>query len=119
MITAQLLNIGSELFGKKWRIVVAYHLLEGPKRFSEIKALIPGCSVKVLSEVLEEMTRNNLLDRKQYSTIPVKVTYELRPDAMPLASMIPEYAVKLETYLIQNNHIHKLPKELLKQLRKE
>lgn len=119
MLTAQLLNIGSELFGKKWRVVIAFHLLNGPKRFSELKAAIPGCSVKVLSEVLDEMTKNNILERKQYSTIPVKVTYEIKPDAMPLASMIPIYKDKLETYLLKNKHIYDLPKELVDQLTKE
>ena len=111
MLTTNLLNIGSELFGKKWRIVVLYHLLDGPKRFSELKAQIPGCSVKVLSEVLEEMTKNNILERKQYSTIPVKVTYEIKPDAHSLASCIPHYKKKLETYLIDNGH---LPKHLVR-----
>lgn len=112
MTTAQLLNLGSELWGKKWRVVVLFHLLDGPKRFSEVKALIPTCSVKVLSEVLDEMSKNQILERKQYSTIPVKVTYEIKQDVMELAMMIPDYKAKLEAYLVTQGHIYKLPKDL-------
>lgn len=112
--TAQLLNLGSELWGKKWRIAVLYYLLDGPKRFSEIKALLPGCSVKVLSEVLDEMSKNYILERKQYSTIPVKVTYEIRPEVMDIANMIPDYKKKLEAYLVTNEGLYKLPKDLLR-----
>lgn len=109
MVTAQLLNIGSELFGKKWRVIVIYSLLNGPKRFSEIKLAVPGCSVKVLSEVLDELTSRNILERKQYATIPVKVTYEITADAMPLVATIPLYMIKLEVFISKNTELFDFP----------
>lgn len=119
MIITEVLNFGSELLGKKWRMVVIYHLIDGPKRFSELKALIPGCSVKMLSEVLEELTDNHLLERKQYSTIPVKVTYEIKPAFLETALVIPQLKQKLESYLIANRHLYKLSPSFVEQLTKK
>lgn len=102
-IVSLILNTGAELVGKKWRAVVIWHLKDGPQRFSQIKKLIPDISVKMLSEVLKEMQDNELVVRTQYDTIPVKVTYEIHPDAVPFIDANIAGAVSIGHYLVKHS----------------
>ena len=111
-----ILNTGAELVGKKWRAVVIWHLKGGPLRFSQIKKLIPEVSVKVLSEVLKEMEENMLLVRKQYNTIPVKVTYEIHPDASDFIEANVICTIKIGEYIIRNAKRLHVSKDLLEEL---
>lgn len=98
-----ILNTGVDLVGKKWRAVIIWHLKDGPQRFSEIKRLTPDISVKVLSEVLKEMHDNEIILRKQYNTIPVKVTYEIHPKAIGFIEANTIFTIKIGEYITQNH----------------
>lgn len=102
MVISYVLNKGAELLGKKWRAVIIWHLKDGPQRFSQLKRKIPEISVKVLSEVLQEMEENDMVIRKQYNTIPVKVTYELHPNAVGFVDTNEMITIKLAEYLVAN-----------------
>ena len=102
MVISYILNKGAELVGKKWRAVVIWHLQEGPLRFSELKRKIPNVSVKVLSEVLQEMESNELIIRIQYPSIPVKVTYQLHPDAIDFVEANVVCTIRIGEYLVKN-----------------
>ena len=117
MYSVFLLNKAKELWGKKWRHPVMYVLRDGPKRFKEIKTELPGCSTKVLTDVLKEMESNNLVIRNQYNTIPVKVTYELDPALHDLISRFDYYYITLIKYFILTKHKHSLPPEVLEFLK--
>ena len=116
MLTAVLFNMGDELWGKKWRKPIMVALLDGPLRFSEIKKLLPNCSVKVLSEALQEMERDKLIIRKQYPTIPVKVTYELSGDIQDIVKLLPHYENVLVEYFYKNAARLNLSQEVTNQL---
>lgn len=116
MIVSYVLNLGAELVGKKWRAVIIWHLSSGPKRFSELKRDINGISVKVLSEVLKEMEENELIIRKQYPTIPVKVTYEIHPDAVPFVEANVVCTIRIAEYVCNNHARYGLSGEFLEEL---
>ena len=52
-------------------------MLEGTKRFSELKKSITNISQKVLTSNLREMEENELLTRKVYPEVPPRVEYTL------------------------------------------
>ena len=54
------------LISNKWKILIIRDLLEGTKRFSELKKSITNISQKVLTSNLREMEENGLLSRKVY-----------------------------------------------------
>lgn len=116
MFSAHIMNLASDLWGKKWRTVTLWHLRNGPLRFSQIKSLLPTCSVKVLSEVLKELAENKLIIRKQYDSIPVKVTYELHPDTIPLMGAKEVYHTALIAYFVKHAKRYKIPLETLKEM---
>ena len=65
------------LISNKWKILIIRDLLEGTKRFSELKKSITNISQKVLTSNLREMEENNLLTRKVYPEVPPRVEYTL------------------------------------------
>ena len=52
------------LISNKWKVLIIRDLLDGTKRFSELKKSINNISQKVLTSNLREMEENNLLIRK-------------------------------------------------------
>ena len=65
------------LISNKWKILIIRDLLEGTKRFSELKKSITNISQKVLTSNLREMEENELLTRKVYPEVPPIVEYTL------------------------------------------
>ena len=66
------------LIGKKWHPVIIHRLLEhGPSGFNALKEHVDGISSKVLSDSLEDLEENQLVDRAIISEKPFRVEYSL------------------------------------------
>lgn len=52
-----------ELVGKRWTGAILIVLMDGPLRFSEIKALVPDLSDRLLSERLKELEVEGIVER--------------------------------------------------------
>ena len=68
-----------ELIGKRWTGAILSVLLEGPLRFSEIRALVPDISDRLLSERLKELEAEGIVDRQVLDEHPIGVEYRLTP----------------------------------------
>ncbi|ASS66642.1 MULTISPECIES: helix-turn-helix domain-containing protein [Paenibacillus] len=66
-----------ELLGKKWTGLIIRVLLGGPKRFKEIKEQIPEMSDKMLTDRMKELEQAQIVNRKVYPEMPVRIEYEL------------------------------------------
>ncbi|MEN3972344.1 winged helix-turn-helix transcriptional regulator [Sphingomicrobium sp. XHP0235] len=53
-----------ELLGERWTLLVLRELMLGPRRFSELRADLPGISARVLTQRLEEMEAKGLVARR-------------------------------------------------------
>lgn len=113
-----ILNTGAEILGKKWRAAVFWHLSKGPLRFSELKRNMPKISVKVLSEVLRDMEADRLILRTQYNTIPVKVIYQVHPDAKTITEANFVYMICIGQYIVANTERYHISDEMLKKIKK-
>ena len=76
------------LISNKWKILIIRDLLEGTKRFSELKKSINNISQKVLTSNLREMEENNLLTRKVYPEVPPRVEYTLTDIGYSLKTLL-------------------------------
>ena len=48
----------------KWKVLAIWHLGFGPKRFAQLRNLLPGVSEKVLTSQLRQLEANGIVDRK-------------------------------------------------------
>jgi DNA-binding HxlR family transcriptional regulator len=72
----------------KWKPLILYFLLDGPKPYGEIKRTIQGVSDKVLIQQLKELEAARVLARTDYKEVPPRVDYALTPLGRSLADAI-------------------------------
>ncbi len=72
----------------KWKPLILYFLLDGPKRYGELKRAIQGVSDKVLIQQLKELEVDRVLTRTDYKEVPPRVDYTLTPFGGSLADAI-------------------------------
>ena len=61
------------LISDRWKVLIIRDLLEGTKRFGEIKKSVGKVSQKVLTANLRSMEDSGLLTRKVYAEVPPRV----------------------------------------------
>ncbi|MDF2543528.1 MAG: hxlR-like helix-turn-helix family protein [Herbinix sp.] len=65
------------LISDRWKVLIVRDLMDGTKRFGELKKSIGNVTQKVLTANLRSMEDNGLLTRKVYAEVPPKVEYTL------------------------------------------
>ena len=65
------------LIGDKWKVLILRDLMDGTKRFGELKKSIGSVSQKVLTAQLRDMEENGLVNRTVYAEVPPRVEYSL------------------------------------------
>ncbi|AFK19105.1 transcriptional regulator [Haloferax mediterranei ATCC 33500] len=79
----------AHLIGKKWHPVIIHRLLaHGPLGFNALKAEIDTISSTVLSNSLEDLEENGLVNRAIVSEKPFRVEYSLTEQGASLESVI-------------------------------
>ena len=65
------------LISDRWKVLIIRDLMDGTKRFGELKKSIGSISQKVLNSNLREMEADGLVNRKVYAEVPPRVEYTL------------------------------------------
>ena len=65
------------LISDRWKVLIIRDLMDGTKRFGELKKSIGSISQKVLTSNLRSMEESGLLTRKVYAEVPPRVEYTL------------------------------------------
>lgn len=76
------------LIGDKWKVLILRDLMDGTKRFGELKKSIGSVSQKVLTSQLRDMEAKGLLSRKVYAEVPPRVEYTLTETGYSLAPVL-------------------------------
>src|SRR3712207_3152006 len=66
-----------DLVGERWALLVVRELLLGPKRFTDLKAGLPGASPNVLSQRLRELEGAGIVRRRKLPPPAASRVYEL------------------------------------------
>jgi DNA-binding HxlR family transcriptional regulator len=82
------LNATLRIISGKWKPLVLFFLRDGPKRYGELKRLIPGVSDKVLIQQLKDLEADRVIARNDYKEVPPRVDYALSSLGRTLADAI-------------------------------
>lgn len=66
-----------KMVGDRWKVLIIQNLLEGTKRFGELKKELGDITQKVLTSNLRLLEEKGILVRKVYAQIPPRVDYTL------------------------------------------
>ena len=70
-------RLALDVIGDRWSVVTLYALSRGPRRHGELRELIGGISLKVLTDTLRKLERFGLVSRRQFPGVPRRVDYDL------------------------------------------
>ncbi|WP_128548807.1 winged helix-turn-helix transcriptional regulator [Larkinella soli] len=73
----QLIRKALAVIGSKWRLYIILSLDERTLRYSELGALLPQISHKVLTSELKTLLKLGVMQRKMYAQVPLRVDYSL------------------------------------------
>jgi len=76
------------LLGGRWRLLLVSYLLDGPKRFNELRRDMPNISQRMLTLDLRALEDAGLVTRTVYPQVPVKVEYRLSEDGERLRKVV-------------------------------
>jgi len=77
-----------DLIGERWALLVVRELILGPKRFTDLRAGLPGISPNVLTQRLEELEESGLLRRRKLPPPASSWVYELTDRGLQLEQVI-------------------------------
>src|ERR1044072_3662124 len=86
-----------DLVGERWASLVMRELIFGPKRFSDLRADMPGISANVLTQRLEGLEAAGLLRRRRLPPPSSGQVYELTPwgyESEPIIQALGRWAAR-------------------------
>lgn len=76
------------MISDKWKVLILRDLLDGTKRFSELRRSVGSVSQKVLTANLRQMERDGLVHREVFPEVPPRVEYSLTETGQTLQPVI-------------------------------
>jgi DNA-binding HxlR family transcriptional regulator len=88
---------GLELIGDRWALLILRELMLGGRRFSQLRADLPGISANILTQRLGELEQRGLLVRKRLPPPAAAQVYELTAwgyEAEPIVQSLGRWAAR-------------------------
>ena len=89
----------SELIGRRWNGAIIFLLLKQTCRFATLRDGIPDITDRMLSERLQELEQEGVVDRVVVPDTPVRVEYSLSKKGKALAEAIDSISNWAEKYV--------------------
>ena len=88
-----------ELIGRRWTGAIVFLLLRSRCRFATLRDAIPDITDRMLSERLQELEEQGIVERTVVPATPVRVEYALTKKGRALASAIDAMAAWAERWV--------------------
>ena len=89
----------SELIGRRWTGAILFLLLKQKCRFATLRDAIPDITDRMLSDRLQELEREGLVDRTVVPETPVRVEYSLTKKGRALTDAMNAIATWAEKWM--------------------
>lgn len=77
-----------KLIGGKWKPTILLHLKDEPRRFNELRRLIPGITQRVLTLQLRQLEQDGIIQRSSRGGFPLYVDYAFTSNGRTLGSIL-------------------------------
>lgn len=92
-------EVTADIIGGKWKAVLLYYLIQGSRRFNELRRLLPEVTQRMLTLQLRELEQDGIVHREIYKEVPSRVEYSLTEFGTSLAPIIMQMLDWGEQYL--------------------
>jgi DNA-binding HxlR family transcriptional regulator len=82
------LEAALERVGDRWSLLVVETLLDGPRRFGELRDALPAIAPNILTDRLRRLEREGILLARPYQDRPPRAEYVLTADGRDLAGAL-------------------------------
>ncbi|MEL7059809.1 MAG: winged helix-turn-helix transcriptional regulator [Acidobacteriota bacterium] len=65
------------VIGGRWKPILLCHLLDGRKRFGELRRLTPNATERMITLQLRELEADGVIARHVFAEVPPRVEYEV------------------------------------------
>ena len=65
------------VIGGRWKPILVCHLLDGRKRFGELRRLTPNATERMITLQLRELEADGVISRHVFAEVPPRVEYEV------------------------------------------
>ena len=76
------------VIGGKWKPTILFHLHAGPRRFNELRRLLPDITQRMLTLQLRALEQDGVVRRIDHDTVPPHVEYRLTAYGLTLGPII-------------------------------
>lgn len=87
-----------EVIGGKWKPTILFHLKDQPRRFNELRRLVPGITQRMLTLQLRALEEDGIVSRKVLEVVPPHVEYMLTERGWTLGPILEAMEVWGETH---------------------
>ena len=81
-------HIAVECIGARWSGAIIRSIFTGSHRYADFKSTIPGLSDTMLSQRLQALESDGIIERRVVSTQPVRVEYHLTDKGIDLEPVL-------------------------------
>ena len=81
------------LVGERWSLLIVRELLQGPKRYTDLAASLPGIGTNILAARLKELETCGLVTKHRLDPPAASMVYELTPYGLELKSVMRSLAL--------------------------
>lgn len=64
-----------EVIGGRWKLNILFYLKDQPRRFNELRRLVPGITQRMLTLQLRSLEQDGIVSRTVHDTVPPHVEY--------------------------------------------
>jgi DNA-binding HxlR family transcriptional regulator len=82
-----------DLVGERWALLIVRELLQGPKRYTDLAAHLPGIGTNILAARLKDLEACGIVEKRRLPPPAASQVYELTPYGAGLRAAIRELAV--------------------------
>src|SRR5215831_9695278 len=77
-----------DILDSKWTLLIIRDLLQGRKRFGELRSTIGEISPKILTQRLRLLEKEKIIEKTVYAEVPPHVEYELTARGQRLRAVV-------------------------------